>query len=118
MDMKLFLKLLDIMAKYNIHSLPVELNTLGDNLRKVNHSFIANVRYQPLSSRSKFGRIKIIVTKLTPIKTASTTDLSHVFSKVSNDGSACPKTRTEKVYSNRATNIRHLCPGKRLNQYT
>ena len=97
MNTKLLLKLLDTISRHNIYSLPVELSTLSSDLKKVNYSFIANMRYQALSPRSSIGQINTIITKMTPIKHATIAELSHIFSKVSNNGNSFAETRTDTL---------------------
>ena len=97
MNTKLMLKLLDTISRHNIYSLPVELSTLSSDLKKVNYSFIANMRYQALSPRSSIGQINTIITKMTPIKHATIAELSHIFSKVSNNGNSFAETRTDTL---------------------
>ena len=103
MNTKLLLKLLDTISRHNIHRLPVELNTLSSDIKKVNYTFVANMRYQPLSSRSNIGQINTIITKMTPIKHATVADLSHIFSKVSNNENPHAGTGTDTHSLNGAT---------------
>ena len=103
MNTKLLLKLLDTISRHNIYSLPVELSTLSSDLKKVNYTFVANNRYQPLSSRSNIGQINTVITKMTPIKHATVADLSHIFSKVSNNENPHAGTGTDTLSPNGAT---------------
>ena len=96
LDAKLFLKLLEIIERYSNVSLPAGLKALCGNLRKVKFSFNANIRYQPLSTRSNIGRVNTVVTKFTPVNPALTSDISLVFSKLSNGGGGCLRAITEK----------------------
>ena len=101
MDVKLFLKLLNIISKYNNKALYGAIKTLCEESRKVKFSFVANICYQPLSSRSNLGHVNRVETRLTNISPVSTTDVSHVFSKLSKGRSECPSTRTEKINPNK-----------------
>ena len=96
MDEKLFLKLVDIISKYNNQVLLAELKTLTEKLGKLKYSFVPNIRYQPLSPRSYLGRVNTNVTKLTLVNTASTVDLSHIFTNVLDSKRACTRANTEK----------------------
>ena len=112
MDVKLFLKLLNIISKYNNRALSDDMKTLCEGTKKVKCSFVANIRYQPLSPRSNLGHVNRIATKISNISPVSTTDLSQVFSKLSKGRSACLSTRTEKVYPNKSRCRSTLIPGE------
>ena len=103
MDVKLFLKLFNIISKYNNRALSDDMKTLCEGTKKVKCSFVANIRFQPLSPRSNLGHVNRIATRISNISPVSTTDLSQVFSKLSNGRSAGLSTRTEKVYPNKST---------------